>query len=72
MIEAYPVLDKNLSFQFEVKKSRFITYLVRVEGKDQALAYLQKIKKQHKDARHHCWAWDVVMMESRKARQENR
>lgn len=57
MIEAYPVLDKNLSFQFEVKKSRFITYLVRVEGKDQALAYLQKIKKQHKDARHHCWAY---------------
>lgn len=57
MIEAYPVLEKNLSFQFVVKKSRFITYLARVQGKSQALDYLQSIKDLHKDARHHCWAY---------------
>ena len=57
MTEPYLILKKDLSFQEEIKKSRFITYLAHVEGKEQALAYLQSIRTQHKEARHHCWAY---------------
>ena len=57
MIEPYLILQGDLSFQEEIKKSRFITYLAHVEGKQQALDYLQSIKALHKEARHHCWAY---------------
>ena len=57
MIEPYLILQYDLSFQEEIKKSRFITYLAHVEGKQQALDYLQSIKVLHKEARHHCWAY---------------
>jgi uncharacterized YigZ family protein len=55
--EPYPILQANLSFEEEIKKSRFITYLAHVEGKQQALEYLQSIKTLHRDAGHHCWAY---------------
>ncbi len=57
MTEPYAILQADLSFQEEIKKSRFITYLAHVEGKQQALDYLQSIKNLHKEARHHCWAY---------------
>ncbi len=57
MTEPYLILKKDLSFQEEIKKSRFITYLAHVAGKEQALAYLQSIRAEHKEARHHCWAY---------------
>lgn len=57
MSEPYLILQKNLSFQEYIKKSRFITYLAHIEGKQQALDYLQSIKVLHKEARHHCWAY---------------
>jgi uncharacterized YigZ family protein len=53
----YPILQSDMFFQEEIKKSRFLTYLSHIEGKEQALAYLASIKKQHRDARHHCWAY---------------
>nr|WP_019613584.1 YigZ family protein [Psychromonas ossibalaenae] len=57
MTEPYPVLQEALIFQEDIKKSRFITYLQPVTGKEQALAYLHRIREQHKEARHHCWAY---------------
>ena len=57
MIKPYLILQTDLSFQEEIKKSRFITYLAHIEGKQQALDYHQSIKALHKDARHHCWAY---------------
>lgn len=56
-IEPYLILQDELSFQEEIKKSRFITYLAPVAGKQQALHYLQSIRALHKEARHHCWAY---------------
>jgi uncharacterized YigZ family protein len=56
-MQPYAILLADLSFQEEIKKSRFITYLTHIEGKQQALDYLQSIKTRHKDARHHCWAY---------------
>ena len=57
MSKPYFILQETLSFQEEIKKSRFITYLAHIEGKQQALDYLQSIKVLHKEARHHCWAY---------------
>lgn len=57
MTEPYAILQANLTFQEELKKSRFITYLAHVDGKQQAVDYLQSIKNEHKEARHHCSAY---------------
>lgn len=57
MTEPYHILQDDISFQEEIKKSRFITYLAHVQGKQQALDYLQSIRVLHKEARHHCWAY---------------
>lgn len=55
--QPYFILSETLVFEEEIKKSRFITYLFHAQGKESALTYLQKIKKQHQAARHHCWAY---------------
>ncbi len=39
-----------------IEKSRFITYLKRVDNLDEADDYLSVIKKRHYDATHHCMA----------------
>ncbi|GLS90677.1 YigZ family protein [Psychromonas marina] len=57
MSEPYLVIEKVISFTEEIKKSRFITYLAPVAGKQEAMDYLQTIKALHIDARHHCWAY---------------
>jgi len=56
-MEPYFIPMENLFFQEEIKKSRFMTYLAHVEGQEQALTYLQGIKKSHPAASHHCWAY---------------
>lgn len=39
-----------------IEKSRFITYLKRVDNIEEANDYLAQIKKKHYDATHHCMA----------------
>lgn len=56
-MEPYFIPKENLLFQEEIKKSRFMTYLAHVEGKEQALNYVHGIKKLHQAASHHCWAY---------------
>jgi uncharacterized YigZ family protein len=41
----------------EIKKSRFITLVAHTAGVIEAKAFLEKIRSEHPDARHHCWAW---------------
>ncbi|HIP76635.1 MAG TPA: YigZ family protein [Psychromonas hadalis] len=55
--EAYFILKENIIFEEEIKKSTFITYLTHIQGKEEALAYLQSIRELHPKARHHCWAY---------------
>ncbi|MGQ0286706.1 YigZ family protein [Pasteurellaceae bacterium 22721_9_1] len=52
----YLVPKSAVVFEEEIKKSRFITYLSRTEGLEQAKAFWQEIKALHPSARHHCWA----------------
>ena len=52
----YLVPKSAVVFEEEIKKSRFITYLQRTEGLEEARAFWAKIKLEHPSARHHCWA----------------
>lgn len=45
--------------EIEEKKSRFIGQLVHVESEDDALAFIEKVRKQHYDARHNCFAYII-------------
>ncbi len=43
--------------EYEEKKSRFLSNAYPVQSQDEIRAYLEKLKKQYYDARHHCYAW---------------
>jgi len=44
---------------YKEKGSKFISYLFHVETEEEAKEYLVKIKKEHHDARHHCYAYSL-------------
>ncbi|MGP9605468.1 IMPACT family protein [Glutamicibacter sp. 287] len=45
--------------EVEIKRSRFITYLFRVESEAAARTHLAALRKTHFDARHHCSAFII-------------
>ncbi len=53
----YDVPMASLCDEQVIKKSRFITHIQRVKNKEEAKAFIEAIKKQYPDARHHCWAY---------------
>lgn len=44
-------------FEEEIKRSRFITTLARVDSRERALAFVDAIRREFPDARHNCWAY---------------
>ncbi|MDO5617732.1 IMPACT family protein [Kocuria sp.] len=59
MPQRYTVLDSpaEIRHQIEIKKSRFLTVLKRIESEDQATDLLADLRREFHDARHHCSAW---------------
>lgn len=51
----YRIKDKA-SDEFIINKSRFITYLQRVESEEESSQFISEIKKLHPKATHHCQA----------------
>lgn len=47
------------SAEIEVKRSRFLCQIERIESRDNARAVIEKVRKQHHDARHHCSAFVI-------------
>ena len=45
--------------QIDIEKSKFITYVNRCFSEAEAKDYVQKIKKMHPDATHHCYAFVI-------------
>lgn len=41
------------------KKSRFIAHVRKVEGEEDAVSFIEEIRKKHYDARHHCSAFII-------------
>ena len=50
------IVEKEFVNEIVIEKSRFITYLNKVDSLDEANEYLNSIKKKHYDATHHCLA----------------
>ena len=53
----YLTVARNGSAELEVKRSRFICHVERVATEDAARAVVERIRKQHWDARHNCSAF---------------
>ncbi|MCL2858659.1 MAG: YigZ family protein, partial [Streptococcaceae bacterium] len=51
------IIKKNIIFEEEIKKSRFICHLKRVENEEEARAFITSIKKEHHKANHNCSAY---------------
>ncbi|MDC0610934.1 YigZ family protein [Vibrio sp.] len=56
-IEPYLIPKSPVIFEEEIKKSLFITYLAHTPSVEEAKAFVERIKTQHSDARHNCWAF---------------
>lgn len=54
---SYALPQKSAQAEIEIKKSRFISFAAPVRSRSQAMDYLQQLKQQYPDARHHCWAY---------------
>lgn len=52
-------IKQNIEQETVINKSRFITYLFKVEKEDEAKAKIDEIKALHKDATHNCSAYTV-------------
>lgn len=53
----YGVLRDDIEHEIEIKRSRFICYLSRVETEADAREYVELIRTEHRLARHHCTAF---------------
>ena len=56
---SYKVLYQAGEGEIEEKKSRFIAHTLPVNSEDEAVAFLNKIKKEYWDARHNCHAYTI-------------
>ena len=53
----YISVEKEATAEITEKKSRFIANVCHVETEEEAMAYINKIKKQHYSARHNVYAY---------------
>ena len=56
-VSEYRTIARDCEAEIEVKRSRFLCTLARVEEEAQARAVVERLRKQHWDARHHCSAF---------------
>lgn len=55
----YLTIANDFSDETVIKKSRFITSLKRVQNEDQAMDFINEIKKTHVKANHSCYAFMI-------------
>jgi len=59
MLEKYKVVYKGGQDEIIEKKSRFIATVAPVESEEEALAFIEAMKKKYWDARHNCFAYVI-------------
>ncbi|MGE7594006.1 YigZ family protein [Peribacillus frigoritolerans] len=59
MLNQYLTVAGRGEHEIVIEKSRFISHIARVETEDAAQAFIQEIKKKHKDATHNCSAYMI-------------
>ncbi|CAI9407444.1 YigZ family protein [Nocardioides sp. T2.26MG-1] len=58
-MSSYLTVARDAEAEIEVKRSRFRCTLVRVEDEDAARAVVDRLRREHWDARHHCSAFRI-------------
>lgn len=61
MLEQYKTIYEGGEGEIVEKKSRFIATVRPVESEEEALAFLEEMKKKYWDARHNCYVYSVGM-----------
>lgn len=56
---SYLTIARDGEAEIEIKRSRFRCTLERVESEEDARAVVERLRKQHWDARHHCSAFAI-------------
>ena len=59
MVEQYKILWEGGTGELVEKKSRFVARTEPVESEEAALAFIEKMRKEYWDARHHCSAYVI-------------
>lgn len=59
MNEPYKILLEGAEAETELKKSRFIAHFSKAETEEEAVAFINGIKKKYYDARHNCYAYII-------------
>lgn len=52
-------IKNNTSNEYIIKKSKFITYLFKINNEEDVFIVLNDIKKKEKDATHYCYAYII-------------
>lgn len=58
-MEEYFVVEEAGQGEIVEKKSRFIAHVLPVQNEEEALAHIERIKKEYWDARHNCYAFVI-------------
>ena len=56
MLEPYRILWQGGAGELTEKKSRFIAQTQPVESEEEAISFIESVRKKYWDARHHCFA----------------
>ena len=56
----YKTISAPCQTEFTEKKSRFITYIAPVQTEAEAIAFIQKISSEHREARHVVYAYSLL------------
>ena len=59
MLERYKTIYQGGQGEIVEKKSRFLADIRLVHSEEEALAFLEEIRKKYWDARHHCYAYVI-------------
>ena len=61
-------ITENVSSEIEIKKSKFIANIIKVENEEDAKEKLTELKKKYRDARHNCFSYRVMQIEGDNAK----
>ncbi len=55
----YKIVCERGYGEYEEKKSRFLAEIMPASSVEEAMAFVESIRKKHYDARHHCYAYVI-------------
>jgi len=53
----YPIPAESVRVEQAIKRSRFVTEIGHAPTREAALAFIEQIRAEQPEARHHCWAY---------------